>query len=143
MPATCPHCGREIGRRDKFCDGCGAFLGWDAGEPADSQVFPQQPPQPDDQHANVRIEIRNDLIEVAPGNAESTPFTIKNLGTQVEEFRFILNGPEWITVDPAAISVFPGDEATGTVQAAPPRKREFRRGRNTVPADRYIGSERP
>ena len=84
-------------------------------------MFPQQPPQPDDQHANVRIEIRNDLIEVAPGNAESTPFTIKNLGTQVEEFHFILNGPEWITVDPAAISVFPGDEATGTVQAAPPR----------------------
>jgi PASTA domain len=122
MPATCPNCGREIGRRDKFCDACGAFLGWDAGESADSQLFPQQAPQEDDQRANVRIEIRNDLIEVAPGNAESTAFTIKNLGTQVERFGFSLTGPDWLVVEPATVVVYPGDEATGTVQAAPPRK---------------------
>jgi hypothetical protein len=122
MPATCPNCGREIGRRDKFCDVCGAFLGWDAGESADSQLFPQRASQEDDQRASVRIEIRNDLIEVAPGNAESTAFTIKNLGTQVERFGFSLTGPDWLVVEPATVVVYPGDEATGTVQAAPPRK---------------------
>src|SRR5271166_1045396 len=121
MPASCPNCGREIGRSDQFCDGCGAFLGWDAGESAESQLFPQRAPQPDDQRAAVQIRITSDLIKVAPGNAESTAFTIKNLGTQVEEFRFFLTGPEWIVVEPAAVSVYPGQEATGAVQAAPPR----------------------
>ncbi len=122
MPATCPNCGREIGRRDRFCDACGAFLGWDEGaSSADSQLLQRPPPQ-DDQRAAVQIQLKSDLIEVAPGNAESTAFTIKNLGTQVEEFRFFVTGPEWIAVEPVAISVYPGQEATGTVQAAPPRK---------------------
>ena len=33
-----------------------------------------------------------------------------------------MTGPEWVVVEPATLSVYPGDEATGTVQAAPPRK---------------------
>ena len=121
MPVTCPNCGRETERREKFCDACGAFLGWDAGQSADSQLFAPQAPQPDEQRAGVQIQIRNGLIEVAPGNAESTPFTIKNLGTQVEEFRFSVAGPDWLVAEPATVSVYPGQEATGAVQAAPPR----------------------
>jgi hypothetical protein len=121
MPVTCPNCGRETERREKFCDACGAFLGWDAGQSADSQLFAPQAPQPDEQRAGVQIQIRNDLIEVAPGNAASTPFTIKNLGTQVEEFRFTVTGPDWLVAEPATVSVYPGQEATGAVQAAPPR----------------------
>ena len=122
MPAACPNCGRETGRQDRFCDGCGAFLGWDAGESADSQLIPQQAPQQADQRAAVQLQIKSDLIKVAPGNAEATTFTVKNLGTQVEEFRFAVTGPDWIMVEPAVLSVYPGQEATGTVQAAPPRR---------------------
>ena len=59
---------------------------------------------------------------MAPGNAGSTAFTIKNLGTQVEQFRAVVTGPEWLAVEPATMTVYPGDEATGTIQAAPPRK---------------------
>ena len=121
MPATCPNCGRGIGRGDQFCDGCGAFLGWAEGESAESQLLPQGATQRDDQRAAVQFQLKSDLINVAPGNAESTSFTVKNLGTQVEEFRFFVTGPEWIAVEPAALSVYPGQEATGAVQAAPPR----------------------
>ena len=121
MPANCPNCGREIGRRDRFCDGCGAFLDWDTGESAESQPIPQRAPQPDEQRAGVQLQIKTDLINVAPGSAESTTFTVKNLGTQVEEFRCTVIGPDWITAGPAVLSVYPGQEATGTVQAAPPQ----------------------
>jgi len=103
--ASCPHCGRETGSRDRFCDGCGAFLGWDAGDSADSQLLPQRATQRDDQRAGVQLQLKGDLIKVAPGNAESTTFTVKNLGTQVEEFRFAVTGPEWITAEPTALSV--------------------------------------
>ncbi len=122
MPANCPNCGREIGRRERFCDGCGAFLDWDTGGSTDNQLIPQGAPQPDEQRAGVQLQIKADLIKVAPGSAESTAFTVKNLGTQVEEFRCAVTGPDWITAEPAVVSVFPGQEATGTVQAAPPRQ---------------------
>src|SRR5215813_4589527 len=122
MGVTCPHCGRENQCPESFCENCGAFLGWDDGRPADSQPFAQQESQPDEQRAGVQIEIKNDLIEVTPGNAASTAFTIKNLGTKVEEFRLSVSGPEWFLVEPATMRVFPGVEATGTMQAAPPRK---------------------
>src|ERR1700731_4746966 len=121
MPAACPNCGRGVDRGDQFCDSCGAYLGWESGRPAESQLIPPREPPADDQHAAVQLQLKSDLINVAPGSAESTSFTVKNLGTQVEQFRFVVAGPEWITVDPAALSVFPGQEATGVIQAAPPR----------------------
>ena len=122
MPAACPNCGRGVDRGDQFCDACGAFLGWDAGESADSQLLPQPAPQQDDQRAAVQLQLKSDLIKVAPGGAESTAFTVKNLGTQVEEFRCVVTGPEWIVVEPATLSVYPGQEGTGAVQVAPPRE---------------------
>jgi len=88
---------------------------------AESQLVAQAPPQ-DDQRAGVQITIKDDLIEVAPGNAQSTVFTIKNPGTKVEEFRFSVTGPEWLVAEPSTVSVYPGQEATGAVQAAPPRR---------------------
>jgi PASTA domain len=121
VPFACPHCGREAERRESFCEGCGAFLAWDAGQVAESQVLAQEVPPQEDQRAAVQIKIKDGLIEVAPGNAQSTTFTIKNLGTQVEEFRFSLTGPEWLVVEPATVSVYPRQEAVGAIQAAPPR----------------------
>ena len=85
-------------------------------------MLPQRGPETDDQHAAVQLRLQSDLIEVAPGSAESTAFTVKNQGTQVEEFRFMVTGADWIVVEPAALSVYPGQEATGAIQAAPPRK---------------------
>jgi hypothetical protein len=120
MPTSCPNCGREVGRGERFCDGCGSFLDWDTEGSADSQLAPQVAAQPDEQRAGVQLQLKPDLIKVAPGSAASTTFTVKNLGTQVEEFRCAVTGPDWITAGPAALSVFPGQEAGGTVQAAPP-----------------------
>ena len=120
--AACPNCGRGINRGDQFCDSCGAFLGWEAGASADSQPLPQSGPQADDQRAAVQLRLQSDLINVAPGSAESTSFTVKNLGTQVEEFRFVVTGADWIVASPPVLSVYPGQEATGAIQAAPPRR---------------------
>jgi hypothetical protein len=85
-------------------------------------------PQPEDQHAAVQVLLASNVISVAPGSAEATAFTVKNLGTQVEDFRCTVTGPPWIAADPASMSVYPGQEATGTVQAAPPRTPESRAG---------------
>ena len=118
---TCPRCGREAERREQFCEACGAFLGWEEGQPADSQLLPKPQPQPEEQRAAVQLRLEHDLIEVAPGSAESTVFVVKNLGTKVEEFQFSVAGPEWVTAEPTTVSVYPGHEAVGAVQAAPPR----------------------
>jgi len=122
MPATCQNCGREIGPRDVFCDGCGRYLGWGERPPPQTVEVPAQPPQPGGQRAAVEVTLKSDLIEVAPGNAKTTGFTVKNMGNQVEEFRISVTGPEWIVADPTVIGVYPGDEVAGTLRAAPPRK---------------------
>jgi PASTA domain-containing protein len=103
-----------------FCDGCGRYLGWGEGPSTGTIHVPVQP-QPG-ARAAVDVTLKSDPIEVAPGNAKSASFTVKNQGSQVEEFRLSVTGPEWIVVDPAVVGVYPGDEATGTIQAAPPRK---------------------
>ena len=74
-----------------------------------------------EQRAAVQIQLQSDLINVVPGSAESTPFTVKNLGTKVEQFRFAVTGPEWLAAEPTAMSVYPGQEANGAIRAAPPR----------------------
>ncbi|HEY7324209.1 MAG TPA: PASTA domain-containing protein [Streptosporangiaceae bacterium] len=122
MPATCPNCGKEIGPSDVFCRECDHYLGWGEGPPPQTVQVPAQPSQPGGQHAAVQVTLKSELIEVAPGNATSAGFTVKNLGSQVEELQFSVAGPEWIVVDPVVIGVFPDDEVTGTIRAAPPRK---------------------
>ena len=121
MQEACPHCGQQTDRRERFCEACGAYLGWDEEQPADSQELAQPAPPKGEQRAGVQIRLENDLIEVAAGGAKSTAFMIKNFGTKVEEFRLSAAGPEWMIVEPAIVSVYPGQEAKGTVQAAPPR----------------------
>jgi hypothetical protein len=120
MPSACPNCGRGIEGREEFCNGCGAFLGWEDKGLAESQLLPPPAPQ-DDQRAAVQLQMKSDVIKVAPGSSESTTCIVKNLGTKVEEFRFVVAGPDWIIVEPAVLSVYPGQESTGVLQAAPPR----------------------
>jgi hypothetical protein len=78
-------------------------------------------PPADDQRVGVQIWLERDKFKVVPGGAESTAFTVKNQGTQVEQFQLRAAGPGWLVIEPGTFSVYPGQEATGTVQAAPPR----------------------
>jgi hypothetical protein len=121
MPTACPNCGHRNDSRARFCDACGAYLGWDAGEAPDNQVPPASGRQRDEQTAAVQLRLESDLITVAPGGAESVAFTVRNPGTQVEQFRPVVTGPAWLSAEPATMSVYPGQEGTGTLQAAPPR----------------------
>ena len=70
---------------------------------ADSPGLLQPPPPQDDQRAAVQIQAQERPDRGGTGQRESTTFTVKNLGTQVEEFRLFVTGPEWIVVEPAAI----------------------------------------
>jgi hypothetical protein len=76
----------------------------------------------------VQLRLASEAIRVAPGSAESIAFTVRNMGTKVEDFRCLVAGPPWIAAEPAAMSVYPGQEASGTVQAAPPLAPESRAG---------------
>ncbi len=65
------------------------------------------------------------------GGAASVPLTVRNDGQVVDEYRFQVVGPlaRWATVEPAKVSVYPGDPATVTVLFRPPRSWEVLAGR--------------
>lgn len=65
------------------------------------------------------------------GGAASVPLTVRNDRQVIDEYRFQVVGPlaRWATVDPAKISVYPGDSATVTVLFRPPRSWEVLAGR--------------
>lgn len=65
------------------------------------------------------------------GGAASVPLTVRNDRQVVDEYRFQVVGPlaRWATVEPAKVSVYPGDSATVTVLFRPPRSWEVLAGR--------------
>lgn len=65
------------------------------------------------------------------GGAASVPLTVRNDRQVVDEYRFQVVGPlaRWATVEPAEVSVYPGDPATVTVLFRPPRSGEVLAGR--------------
>ncbi|MFI7582790.1 hypothetical protein ACH9DO_03240 [Kocuria sp. M1N1S27] len=64
------------------------------------------------------------------GGAASVPLTVRNDRDVVDEYRFRVVGPlaRWATVEPATVSVYPGDSATVTVLFHPPRSWEVAAG---------------
>ena len=142
MPANCPSCGREIKHRDRFCDGCGAFLDWEQGASPDSQLIPEVKPEAEEQRAGVQLQLSTDLIRVAPGNAESVTFIVRNLGTQVEEFRCAVAGPDWITAGPAGHVGLPRSGCHRHPAGGPAAPAQLGGGRHAVPADRHLDGAR-
>lgn len=83
-------------------------------------------------------------LAVEPGGETSTALTVRNDGDVVDELRLDVLGPAvgWVTVEPAAVRLFPGGEQAVTVRAAPPRTPAVRAG--TVPfAVRAVPREDP
>lgn len=137
MAIQCRQCGRSNADGTQFCANpqCGAFLGWD-GEPVATATWPQVPgaagsatpatpgagPVPG-QHAAVVLELSDPILSVEPGQTASTTATVHNGGTRVEQFVVSVSGPAapWATVEPADLSVFPGQQARCAVRFTPPR----------------------
>ncbi|MFF3629633.1 hypothetical protein [Streptomyces sp. NPDC002164] len=62
-------------------------------------------------------------VTAAPGEETAVPLRILNSGSTVEEYRFEVVGAcaAWSTVEPAALSLYPGDSRTVSLVLRPPR----------------------
>ncbi|WP_405097556.1 hypothetical protein [Micromonospora sp. NBC_01412] len=62
-------------------------------------------------------------VSVAPGGEIEVPVTVRNAGDTVEAYRFeVLGVPdEWVTVEPASLTLYPAGSGTVVVTFHPPR----------------------
>jgi hypothetical protein len=74
------------------------------------------------------------ITDVSPGQAVRIKVSVRNVGTIVETYDLSVLGPArtWITVAPAEISLFPGDEGSAVVTIKPPRTPNMLAGRYEV-----------
>ncbi|WEV28885.1 hypothetical protein OYE22_29645 [Streptomyces sp. 71268] len=72
---------------------------------------------------SVSASLDDSPVSVQPGGEADLPVQVLNSGTTVEEFRFEVVGPcaAWVTVEPAALSLYPGASGTATLSLRPPR----------------------
>ncbi|WP_326698774.1 hypothetical protein OG909_16515 [Streptomyces sp. NBC_01754] len=68
-------------------------------------------------------------VSAAPGEETAVPLQVRNSGRTVEEYRFEVIGAcaAWSAVEPAVLSLYPGDSGTVSLVLRPPRD-------STVPA---------
>ncbi len=68
------------------------------------------------------VNLREDHARVEPGQTARANLDVRNVGTIVETYDFIVLGPAapWTTVVPESVSLFPGEEASAVVNFRPP-----------------------
>lgn len=62
-------------------------------------------------------------VSAAPGAETAVPLQVRNSGQTVEEYRFEVVGAcaAWAAVEPAVLSLYPGDSGTVSLMLRPPR----------------------
>ncbi|MFT2016870.1 hypothetical protein ACMA1D_13625 [Streptomyces sp. 796.1] len=72
---------------------------------------------------SVSASLDDSPVSVQPGGEADLSVQVRNAGTTVEEYRFEVVGPcaAWVTVEPAALSLYPGASGTATLKLRPPR----------------------
>ncbi|MEU9204982.1 hypothetical protein [Streptomyces sp. NPDC048332] len=62
-------------------------------------------------------------VSAAPGEETAVPLQVRNSGATVEEYRFEVVGAcaAWSAVEPAVLSLYPGDTRTVSLMLRPPR----------------------
>ncbi|MFD9702959.1 hypothetical protein [Lentzea sp. NPDC059081] len=65
----------------------------------------------------------DDLVTATPGESATCEIHVRNDGQVVDRFLLDVVGDarEWVTVSPAELSVFPGEEGTARITFSPPR----------------------
>lgn len=130
---VCRQCGRSNPDGANFCTNCGAYLGWEeapAGMAA-QQPGPQRTGPVREQHVAAAMRLSDPTLAVEPGSAVEVTATVHNEGSQVEEFAVTVTGPvsRWASVEPPALTIYPGEHAECVVRFAPPRSPEALGGR--------------
>ncbi len=76
-----------------------------------------------DQRRGVRVTIEPAELTVDPGGQVTTTVTVRNLGTRVEEFQLVPQGPgaAYASITPATLSIYPDLEQRAVVRFSPPR----------------------
>lgn len=76
------------------------------------------------QRRGVSVSMDPSELSVDPGGQVTTTVTLRNLGTRVEEFELLVQGPGAVhaSVMPATVSVYPDLEQRAVVRFAPPRR---------------------
>src|SRR6266508_94587 len=136
MAIVCRQCGRSNADGAQFCanPACGAYLGWDGERsttPAPEWPAPPRPEPRPEQHAAAALALADPTLPVEPGATTGTTATVHNGGSQVEQFVLTVAGPaaRWAEVEPAALTIYPGERAECAVRVAPPRTSEAPAGR--------------
>ena len=128
MAIVCRQCGRGNADGAGFCANpeCGAYLGWDA--PGGTQPAPvlggaRQQPVADAQSAAATLTLSDPVLSAVPGETATTTAIVHNGGSQVEQFAVAVVGPTaaWAAIEPATLTVYPGERAQCAVRLAPPR----------------------
>ncbi len=126
----CPDCGHDNAEGTRFCVGCDRFLAEDETHrrynsgrtgPGRTQVLHRPRAGSADGRTGLRVALAPDDLTVAPGETVAATVTVTNVGTLVEEYALRVDGPSWITVEPDVLRVYPGQDATAVLHAAPPR----------------------
>jgi hypothetical protein len=141
MPVVCRSCGKSNPDGTQFCGNpeCGAYLPWTGRTDAAPQAQPPTPapadppvrPVPEAQSAAASLTLSAAALAAAPGETATTTVTIHNGGTQVERFAVRVLGPtaNWVSVEPAVVTVYPNSRADCTVNFTPPRRPDTVPGR--------------
>jgi hypothetical protein len=138
MAIVCRQCGRRSTDGSRFCANpeCGAYLGWEGQEqPAEAPapVLGGTPAQPfaDTQSAAATLTLSDSVLSVVPGETATSTATVHNGGSQVEQFAVEVVGPTagWAVIEPAALTVYPGERAQSTIRLSPPRTSATAAGR--------------
>jgi hypothetical protein len=143
----CPKCGYVNPGAVDFCPNpqCRTYLGWASaagtarppgpftpqpppylspGPPAEqTRPVPGPPMAGPDQKRGVRVTIEPAELTVDPGSEVTTTVTVHNLGTRVEEFRLMPQGPgaTYASITPTTLSIYPDLEQRAVARFAPPR----------------------
>jgi hypothetical protein len=78
---------------------------------------------PTDSPSGVTLQLAATEVAVEPGGAATVELRLRNLGSVVDEFAALVEGPPgaWTTIQPPRVQVYPAQDAHVTLTFSPPR----------------------
>jgi len=80
--------------------------------------------------ANIVLSLSSTKLEVAPGESVEATIIIRNQSQIVDQFGIRIQGlePNWWTLSPSSVSLFPGDQGEAKLTIHPPKEAEAKAG---------------
>lgn len=96
---------------------------WDLPESVPSRPMSDGADDSTVRHMSLTASLDASSVSAAPGEETAVPLQVRNSGATVEEYRFEVVGAcaAWSAVEPAVLSLYPGDTRTVSLMLRPPR----------------------